>query len=477
MKETKSKKNIFDTEISADNLGRNSYEKDNYILSLETTIELLKRDLAKIKTETELLSDLSNNQKKDINQIYFELIEKLNNENNISTVYDLINDFLYKYFEFYEYNFYTLRENIIKPVFFIEESNLEEKVDSMIEQGIIDWIFDNKEIRIIPDLFDEQSNKATFLAVIPIIIFGEQVGFLVARTDKQLNHYNSKEITILKNLTLYFTLRLINENHLEEIEKLKSEIFLFSQEILDISNNSFFSELSSLFINELLLPLKKLDGHIKILKRGVGNLERRTELIEEESENIKNLIGQFNNIIKDLKRKKTRNLDLNEVIAEVILLIRGQLLQQDIEIEFSPYPNNLFVNIDKFQLEQIILIVIKFAKLKLKDGGKLQIITNNIGRYFNHITIIDNGIGYSPEDVKLLFEPEFNSFNTEEISDNKNEIRKTNKRKTYLNLHSEESLFVAKSILDNYKGKIFVVSELGIGTTYKIQIPKQKSKR
>ena len=104
-------------------MGRNSYEKDNYILSLETTIELLKRDLAKIKTETELLSDLSNNQKKDINQIYFELIEKLNNENNISTVYDLIIDFLYKYFEFYEYNFYTLRENIIKPVLFIEESN------------------------------------------------------------------------------------------------------------------------------------------------------------------------------------------------------------------------------------------------------------------------------------------------------------------------------------------------------------------
>lgn len=441
--------------------------KDDYILSLETTIELLKRDIAKSKSDSAGLSYQQN----DMYTAYFDTISKLKKTDNTSEIYDLINDFLYNYFDFYEFNFYTFKENLITPIFMVEENTLEDKVDNMIEQGIIDWIFGINQIKIIPDLFDEQTNKTTFLAIIPIILSAENLGFLVARVDNQIHTYNQNELDIMYNLTFEYTVRLKYESSNLEINKLQNQVNLLSQEIASSTNSNTFIELSGLYVNELNYPIRKIDSNLKLMKRGLGNLEVRTKLIEKEISNIKDLNEKYQNVLQGLavqKTKATETIDINDAVSEVLSFIKGQLLHQDIELEFLSHPSALSVDIDKLQLEKIILIIIKFAKLKMPDGGKLQIITNNVGRYYNHITIIDNGLGYSTEEVKQLFMP-----GAESQMEQTELINKYSKRK-HLKLNSDESLFVAKSIIENYKGKISIVSDLGVGTTFKIQIPKKK---
>lgn len=273
------------------------------------------------------------------------------------------------------------------------------------------------------------------------------------------------------NLTFEYTVRLKYESSNLEINKLQNQVNLLSQEIASSTNSNTFIELSGLYVNELNYPIRKIDSNLKLMKRGLGNLEVRTKLIEKEISNIKDLNEKYQNVLQGLavqKTKATETIDINDAVSEVLSFIKGQLLHQDIELEFLSHPSALSVDIDKLQLEKIILIIIKFAKLKMPDGGKLQIITNNVGRYYNHITIIDNGLGYSTEEVKQLFMP-----GAESQMEQTELINKYSKRK-HLKLNSDESLFVAKSIIENYKGKISIVSDLGVGTTFKIQIPKKK---
>ena len=442
-------------------------QQDSYIITLETTIEMLKRDLIKLQTNSADNSagnyDNSNN-KKDWFELYFNLINDLQAENNETNQYNIISDFLYKYYEFYEFNFYLLDDTLIVPIFNIEESNLEFKVENMIEQGIIDWIFDNKITRIIPDLFEDNSNKTTFLALVPITLENENIGFLISKVDNQISNYSNKELSVLHNICLYFLLRLNTSYKNKEIQRLKKEVEAFSHRIIETANSSTVSEISNLFINEINLPIKKLEGHIKLLKSGLGNIDRRRELIEVETNNIKDLVKQFQNITKDIKKTNVKQVEINLALSEIVRLIRQQFLQDDIEIEFQPYPRDLFVNIDKLQLEQVLLSVLKMSRAKMVDGGKIQIITNNVGRYYNNITIIDDSNGFDKDELKNIFNPNYNLKNEKPSNKNSNSIK---------NNEEDQSLFIAKSILQNFKAKITVVSELGIGTTYKIQIPKK----
>jgi signal transduction histidine kinase len=89
----------------------------------------------------------------------------------------------------------------------------------------------------------------------------------------------------------------------------------------------------------------------------------------------------------------------------------------------------------------------------MPDGGKLKIIAHNVPSDNNHvlIKISDTGLGI-PEDIKnQIFEPFFS----------------TKKEKTGVGL----GLAVVYGIIQGHKGKIWVDSQEGKGTTFFIELP------
>jgi two-component system, cell cycle sensor histidine kinase and response regulator CckA len=157
-------------------------------------------------------------------------------------------------------------------------------------------------------------------------------------------------------------------------------------------------------------------------------------------------------------------LNLNTLISEMSQLLL-RLIGEDIELTISPDPALGHVIADPSQIEQVIMNLALNARDAMSTGGRLLIETKRLclseayvgahaevepGAYVL-LSIADNGTGMSEEIMSRIFEPFFTT--------------KVKGKGTGLGLAT------VYGIIKQSGGHIFVYSELGHGTTFKIYLP------
>jgi PAS domain S-box-containing protein len=159
-----------------------------------------------------------------------------------------------------------------------------------------------------------------------------------------------------------------------------------------------------------------------------------------------------------------RVLDLNELIRDVNRLLE-RLLGEDIEIATRLVSNLGHVKADPTQIEQVLINLAVNARDAMPRGGKLIIETQNIRlgaedvrRYdfltpgdYALIAVSDNGAGIPRDVLPHVFEPFFTT--------------KEQGKGTGLGLAT------CYGIVKQSGGHIWVYSEEGIGTTFKVCLP------
>jgi two-component system, cell cycle sensor histidine kinase and response regulator CckA len=159
-----------------------------------------------------------------------------------------------------------------------------------------------------------------------------------------------------------------------------------------------------------------------------------------------------------------RIVDLNLLIADQLKMLK-RLIPENIEVKFSSAASLECLKADPGQLEQVIMNLVINARDAMPDGGRLMIETSNAhldaasaisrdnakaGRYVS-LTVSDNGCGMDSETKSHIFEPFFTT--------------KEQGKGTGLGL---ATVF---GIVQHSGGQIFVNSEPGFGTTFKILFP------
>lgn len=158
-------------------------------------------------------------------------------------------------------------------------------------------------------------------------------------------------------------------------------------------------------------------------------------------------------------------IDLNAVVNSLQTLLR-RLIGEDIEVVFTPAAELGTVRADPGQLEQVIMNLAINARDAMPKGGRLMLQTTNAeldeayarhhvgvvpGRYVL-LTVTDTGVGMDEDTIAHIFEPFFTTKG--------------------LGKGTGLGLSTVYGIVQQSEGHIFVYSEPGRGTSFKIYLPR-----
>ena len=191
-----------------------------------------------------------------------------------------------------------------------------------------------------------------------------------------------------------------------------------------------------------------------------GNLEE----IRRASEKATDLTRQLLNLSRS-QRMEMKIVDLNTLLKNLDKMLR-RVVGEDVEL-ITCFADDLGrIKVDPGQIEQVIMNLVVNAKDAMPSGGKLAIETANVeldqiyasshigvkpGRYVM-LLVSDTGMGMAPEIKKKVFEPFFTT--------------KEKDKGTGLGLST------VYGIVKQSGGDIWVYSEPGYGTTFKIYFPR-----
>jgi two-component system phosphate regulon sensor histidine kinase PhoR len=116
------------------------------------------------------------------------------------------------------------------------------------------------------------------------------------------------------------------------------------------------------------------------------------------------------------------------------------------------------VNADKERIEQVLTNLIENSIKYGKENGTTEIVVQNLNENKIIVRVTDNGVGFEKENYTRIFERFFR-------------VDKSGDRSSG---GSGLGLSIVKHIIDSHDEKIYVESELGVGSEFSFSLEKSK---
>lgn len=205
--------------------------------------------------------------------------------------------------------------------------------------------------------------------------------------------------------------------------------------------------------HELKTPLSIIKSYAELLKRrGKANPELITEsidVIEQEAERMQLLVNQLLDLAKNKQAFPHEPIDLVPLVKKVHRIFADAY---DRKIHLDIAEKSVLIKGNEKQIEQVVYILLSNA---IKYSEKEIALHLYVKQQFAVLDVIDKGIGISEEEQKRIFDRFYR-------------IDKARSRQTG---GTGLGLAIANEIVKHHGGTIEVVSEIGKGSTFTVNIP------
>ena len=139
-------------------------------------------------------------------------------------------------------------------------------------------------------------------------------------------------------------------------------------------------------------------------------------------------------------------------------MIEPQAQQRDIQLNFIPFDSTWFVYADRTRVKQVLINLLSNAIKYNREQGRVEVKCTASTPERLRISVIDSGMGLSPEQLARLFQP-FNRLGQEYGSVEGTGI----------------GLVVSKQLTELMGGTIGVKSTVGVGSEFWVELPRDVS--
>jgi two-component system, cell cycle sensor histidine kinase and response regulator CckA len=289
-------------------------------------------------------------------------------------------------------------------------------------------------------------------------------GVLVNRKKSGESFIVEKTITPVRNADGQVAHFISNDRDISERRRLESA--LFQAQKMDA-----IGQLAGGVAHDFNNLLMVISSYAELMQDSIGP-EHRCHRNVQEVLSASRRAADLTRQLLAFGRKQMQSLqvlNLNSILKDISRML-PRLIGEDVELLISPQTDLGRVKLDPVQIEQVVMNLAANARDAMPQGGKLTITTRDVeldcdyvqthpvvpsGRYVL-LEVTDTGDGINPLHLPHIFEPFYTT--------------KENGKGTGLGLAT------VYGIVKQSGGFIWVYSEPGMGTTFKIYFPRVEAK-
>lgn len=234
----------------------------------------------------------------------------------------------------------------------------------------------------------------------------------------------------------------------------------------DVSHEKAFQEMQIDFVSmashELRTPLTSITGYISTVLQENSNLpQEQKDFLSRALTSAKQLYALVDNILNVSKVERgafsvnRQPLDWRETLMQIVENNKAQAVQKNINLSLSISDIGLpKVMADPLRISEVLNNLISNALKFTKDGGTIRIAAILQGGEIL-TSVSDNGFGIPQNAIPHLFAKFYRAPGSLD----------------QMQQGTGLGLYISKSIIDLHRGKIWVESELGKGSTFYFTLP------
>lgn len=247
----------------------------------------------------------------------------------------------------------------------------------------------------------------------------------------------------------------------QELEHQRQQLQLNNLQLLEAARlkSQFLATMS----HELRTPMNAVIGFSQLLLRQRQHplTPEQTDMMERILNNGKHLLALINEIL-DLSKIEAGRLELKLEAFDLIALVRAtaselRSLADEKHLTLTIIDNVQSANVinDSVRLRQILVNLLSNA-IKFTQKGTVEVTITEISSDRLALTVKDTGIGIAKEELEHIFE----------------EFRQIDQTITRRYPGTGLGLAITKSLVELMQGTIEVESQLGQGSTFRIELPR-----